>query len=61
MLTTSGSVGLRLQSALPHAEQKHFGQPSSGAHSPTSSAPRVIRSDPGATRACADAAVPLRP
>jgi Rrf2 family protein len=42
-----------------HAVQKHFGQPSSGAYAFTSSSPASIRNEPGATRACADAAVPV--
>jgi hypothetical protein len=60
-LTIPGSVGERLQSALPQAEQKHFGQPwSPGTHSRTSSGPATIRNDPAATRAWAEAAVPER-
>ena len=56
----SSSVGWRLQSAPPQALQKHFGHPSAGANSRTSSSPWVMRSAPGATLACAEAAVPVR-
>jgi hypothetical protein len=49
-----------LQSALPQTEQKHLGQPSPGAYSRTSSSPARKRNEPGASRACAEAAVPVR-
>jgi hypothetical protein len=52
--------GYLLQSALPQAEQKHFGQPSSGANSRTSSSPVSRRREPGTIRAWAEAAVPVR-
>jgi hypothetical protein len=53
--------GLRLKSWLPQFEQKHFSKPSSGGFQPlTSSSPWTKRSEPGAMRACGDAAVPVR-
>ena len=59
-LTIPGSAGERLQSALPQAEQKHFGQPWSGTHSRTSSGPATIRNDPAPHGPAAEAAVPER-
>src|ERR1700758_3288830 len=59
-LPISPVSGERLQSALPHSVQKHFGQPSSGLNAFTRSSPASSRNDPGASLACADAAVPVR-
>ena len=57
---TSGSTGLRLQSADPQAEQNTFGNPPGGSYARKSSSPEMIRSEPGTIRADADAAVPVR-
>lgn len=59
-LPTSPVSGLWLHSALPQVEQNDFAQPSSGVYVFTSSSPVSRRNDPGASRACADAAVPVR-
>jgi len=40
--------------------EKCFSKPPSGAHARTRSAPATIVKEPGATRACAEAAVPVR-
>ena len=56
----SGSSGLTLHSAEPHDEQNAFGQPSAGAQVEISPSPETTRSEPGAIRACAEAAVPVR-
>ena len=55
-LITSGSSGLRLQSAEPQPEQNTFAKPSGGSKEPISSSPETIRSEPGTIRAEADAA-----
>src|SRR5262249_34017743 len=60
-LPISPVSGYLLQSALPQAEQKHFGQPSPGAYSRTSSSPASSRNEPGVSRASAEAAGPVRP
>ncbi len=53
--------GLRLKSAPPHSEQKHLSAPpSDGRQHLTRLSPCTMRSEPGATLACADAAVPVR-
>ena len=57
---TSGSSGLRLQSAEPQAEQNTFGNPSGGSYDREQLLARKIRSEPGTIRADADAAVPVR-
>jgi predicted phosphodiesterase len=57
---TSGSSGLRLQSAEPQAEQYTFEKPSGGSNDSSSSSPDVMRSDPGTMRPEMDAAVPVR-
>ena len=59
-LITSPFSGSLLQSAPPQLEQKHLENPSGGRYSRTSSAPESRRNVPGATRACAEAAVPVR-
>src|SRR5438094_7538731 len=59
-LFTSGSSGLWLHSAPPQAEQKCFETPSGGSYARISSSPERIRSEPGAIRALAAAAVPVR-
>src|SRR6185312_3823324 len=51
--------GLLLKIWPPHVAQKHFSKPSSGFQPLTSSSPWRKRSEPGSTRACADAAVPV--
>jgi hypothetical protein len=56
----SESSGSRPQSADPHAEQKSFANPPDGSYVRMSSSPAVIRSEPGAIRADAEAAVPVR-
>ena len=59
-LPISPVSGKWLHSALPQLEQKDFAQPSSGLYVFTNSSPASNRNDPGASRACAEAAVPVR-
>jgi drug/metabolite transporter (DMT)-like permease len=60
MPLTSGSAASSLQSAEPHSRQKTFAKPSSGRQAPSASSPWSSRNEPGATRADAAAAVPVR-
>ena len=57
---TSGRAGSRLNRAPPQSRQKSLAQPPSGSQAPIRSSPDVIRRDPGAIEAFADAAVPVR-
>jgi hypothetical protein len=59
-LITVGSSGWRLHIAEPQAEQKTFEYPSGGSNERRSSSPATMCSEPGAIRADADAAVPVR-
>ena len=59
-LITSGSSRLCDQSAPPQFEQKSFAKPSAGRHASISASPETTRSEPGAIRADAAAAVPVR-
>ena len=52
--------GSWLNSALPQVPQKSFAKPCSGCHVLTRSSPAVICSAPAGTRACAEAAEPVR-
>ena len=56
----SGFAGSRLKRAEPQRPQKNLAKPSSGAQALTCSSPETIRKAPGATRAFADAAAPVR-
>ena len=56
----SSAPGGRLKSAEPQRPQKIFSKPPSGAHTCSSFSPAVTRTAPGAARAFADAAVPVR-
>jgi hypothetical protein len=57
----SGWFGFKPNSADPHSLQNHFSPPLSGGFQARSlSVPEVIRNEPGAGCACAEAAAPDR-